>query len=83
MKKNLYSIYDKVGCVFHNPFYAINDGSAIRSFTESQDQVKNITEYELYYILQYDDSNGDVTHHECTRIYTGLDVVNSQKNNVE
>lgn len=67
MKTEMYSIYDKMSRLFGVPFPAINRACAVRSFTEqlkNTDLGKRASDYELFYVGQYDDEKGQY-------LYTG------------
>ena len=73
MIQNMYSVYDKVPEVFNKPFVDLNDASAKRSFFTHLQESKNPTDYELYYVGQFNDATGEIQHRETKRIATGFD----------
>lgn len=62
---NAYAIYDRKGLVYHPPFYASQDGQAVRSL---QDLVadpnttigRHPADYVLYRVGGYDDQSGQL-----------------------
>lgn len=58
-----YSVYDRKALQYHPPFFATNDGSAIRSFKDlANDQNTTVGrhpgDYVLFNVGSYEDSNG-------------------------
>lgn len=75
MKQNIYSIYDKVACVFNKPFIDLNDASAMRAFRDASEEQKHFTDYELYRLASYTDNDGLVVAESSpVRLLTGLQV---------
>ena len=65
MNLNVYSIKDSKAGTYSNPFYSINDSTAIRSFEQAaSDPTTTIsqfpTDYSLYRIGTFDDSSGSI-----------------------
>jgi len=63
MIKNIYSIFDRKALTFSAPFYAINDGTAMRSVGHAMSDAKSelsyaCADYELHLLGTFDDSNG-------------------------
>lgn len=61
-----YSIYDRKALQYHPPFYAVTDGSAVRSFADLvKDPNTNIgrhpADFVLYCVGTYDDNKGAMT----------------------
>jgi len=66
MIKNIYSIWDRKSLTFSAPFYAINDGTAMRSVGHAVSDPKSelsyaCADYELHVLGTFDDSNGVLT----------------------
>lgn len=76
MKLGLYSIYDNIAEVFNKPFTEINDNSATRSFVESLNDRNNKTDYDLYRVGEFNDSNGELVSNKATKVYSGFDIKN-------
>lgn len=60
----LYSVYDRVACVYSDPFVSVNDATASRSFTLAQSSPDTMLfaspqDYQLWYIGCLDNSTGD------------------------
>lgn len=66
MKKEIFSIFDKVACIYHNPVYLINTGVAIR---QAQDQFKtkdseiaqHPEDFILFKLGSFDDTTAKIT----------------------
>lgn len=63
MKLNVYSVYDCKACVFANPFFMVNDKSALRGFGDavnSRDSIfaQHPEDYSLYRLGTFDDGVG-------------------------
>ena len=61
----LYSIFDRVACVYADPFVSVNDATAARSFTLAQSSPDTMLyaspqDYQLWYIGSLDNTNGDI-----------------------
>ena len=61
----LYSIFDRVACVFADPFVSINDATAARAFTLAQSSPDSMLfaspgDFQLYYLGSMDNINGDI-----------------------
>lgn len=75
MKLSIYSVYDTVARVFNKPFTEINDGTAIRVFTQSVKENENKNDYTLYHLGEYFDHNGSIDPiKDPVKIYSGFDV---------
>ena len=66
MTLNVYSIKDSKAGTFSNPYYSINDSTAIRSFEQAAaDPSTTIsqfpTDYSLYKLGTFDDSSGTIS----------------------
>lgn len=83
MKLFLYSIYDKVACVFNKPFTELNNQTAIRSFDQSLKDNPHIKDYELYKLAEYSDHNGEIDPVPIAKIRTGLDLIHEIKKGEE
>lgn len=76
MKLNVYSIFDSVANAFIPPFFMANDAMAIRAcsdaLTDSNHQFfKHPTDYTLFRIAEFDDSNGVIVPRE-THLNLGI-----------
>ncbi len=61
----LYSIFDRVACVYADPFVSVNDATAARSFTLAQSSPDTMLfaspqDYQLWYIGSLDNSSGEL-----------------------
>ena len=61
----LYSIYDRVACVYADPFVSVNDATAARSFTLAQSSPDTMLfaspqDYQLWYIGSLDNTSGEL-----------------------
>jgi hypothetical protein len=74
MKKQIYSVYDKVAEMFSNLHVEINEASAIRAFQESFKDNPNKNDYEIYFLGEYTDHNGTIEGVAPRKIYSGLDI---------
>lgn len=70
----MYSIYDTIAEVFNKPFSHLNNGSAIRDFTQALHDNPNKNDYALYLIGHYNDANGELTPVTAQKIITGFDL---------
>lgn len=63
MKKSILAVRDSVADVFGNPFFAINKAVGLRDFffackDKSTSLGQSPTDYQLYYLGEFDDSLG-------------------------
>lgn len=61
----LYSVYDRVACVFGDPFVSVNDSTACRSFGFAQSSPESMlsvcpSDYQLWYIGSMDNISGEI-----------------------
>lgn len=61
----MYTIYDNIAKAFQNPFYQLNDGSAVRMFTQAindEDSIlsKQPNDFALYYTGEFDEQSGNL-----------------------
>lgn len=77
----LVSIRDRAADVFSVPQFVVNTGSAIRSFGDlvnnnnAENQVAQHPEdFDLYYLGEYDDSNGSFVVESPRQIAVGKDL---------
>lgn len=78
-KLQMFSVYDTVAQVFNKPVFDLNNASAIRGFTMGLQDNSNKTDYELYRIGEFDDSNGTFTPEQApVKIYTGFDITTEE-----
>lgn len=61
----LYSIYDRVACVYADPFVSVNDATAARSFTLAQSSPDTLLyaspqDYQLWFLGSLDNSSGEL-----------------------
>ena len=81
----MYSIYDAVAAAFIQPFYTVNDGAAVRSFTEAvNDENTQINkaphDYILYSVGEFDEPTGTITAPEIpTKIMHGSECVDHER----
>lgn len=62
---NAYAIYDRKGLVYHPPFYASQDGQAVRSLQDLVSDAnttigRHPADYVLYRVGAYDDQSGQL-----------------------
>lgn len=75
MIKRMYSVYDTVSEIFFAPMIEVNDASAIRSFERSiKVEGVNKLDYELYYIAEFNDNNGEFEETVKRKIYSGFEM---------
>lgn len=65
MLQQIYTVYDKAADAYLQPFYAVNETVALRSFTaacldESHNFHKYAEDFSLHYIGTYDDSDAHI-----------------------
>lgn len=65
MISNAYSVFDTKSLLFNLPFFAVNDGSAIRSFMDLANDAnttvgRHPSDFVLYHVGHYDDATGGV-----------------------
>lgn len=65
----LYSVYDRVAQVYAEPFSAVNDATAVRSFTIAQSSPESMlyaspTDFQLWYLGSLDNSSGELLSHD-------------------
>lgn len=81
---NLYSIKDLTAQLFHNPFYARNNASAIRTFAdavkdERSDFNKHPEDYVLYHVGSFSDHDGTITPEPaCNELVTATQVLEQE-----
>lgn len=61
----LYSIFDRVACVYADPFVSPNDATAARSFTIAQSSPDSMLfacpgDFQLWYVGSMDNISGDI-----------------------
>jgi hypothetical protein len=79
MKMSMFSIYDSVAEMFHYPFKAHNGADARRAFEQSMLEQKmpkdRMTDYTLYHVADWNDSDGMVTPLKVPlKICSGFDI---------
>lgn len=80
MKLTMYAIFDHVAKVYTQPFYAHNQGMAIRIFTdnvnaqEENHLTRHSEQFTLYKIGEYDDHEGKITPNDPDYVISGKDV---------
>jgi hypothetical protein len=65
MKLNAYSLFDNKALQYHAPFFSSTDGAAVRSLSDLVSEPntgpgRHPSDYVLYFIGTYDDSNGQL-----------------------
>lgn len=80
----LYSIYDRVACVFADPFVSVNDATAARSFTLAQSSPDTMLsaspqDYQLWYLGSMKNSSGEIL---CTDAFEPHKVCDGQPREV-
>lgn len=63
MKLNAYSLFDNKALQYHPPFYTSTDAAAVRMVRDLVDDLatnvgRHPKDYTLYFVGEYDDSNG-------------------------
>lgn len=61
----LYSIFDRVACVYADPFVSVNDATAARSFTLAQSSPDSMLyaspgDFQLWYLGSMDNTSGEL-----------------------
>lgn len=74
MKTSLYSVYDTIAETFNKPFVEHSHATAERAFRSSVIDQAHKDDYVLFYLGDYDDSNGSIDPVVPVRILSGLDV---------
>lgn len=75
MKREYYSVYDKVAQIFNPPYEAVNTNTAIRAFMQLCNGNPNQEDFELYRVYSFDDNNGEtVPEKSPVKIITGFDL---------
>ena len=82
MVLQMYSILDKKSCVYGRPFYAHNDGHAMRSVLDelSHNESKSVmgsypSDFVLCKLGSYDDSSGVITPIDVTVVVEIVELV--------
>lgn len=83
MNKNIYSIYDSKTGVFNTPFFAMNNATAIRTFSDAaNDTQTNINrhpeDFSLFHIGTYDEESGEVSPANHTNLGLATDYQHEQ-----
>nr|DAI99412.1 MAG TPA: DNA binding protein [Microviridae sp.] len=65
----LYSVYDRVAQVYSEPFSAVNDATALRSFTIAQSSPESMlysspADFQLWYIGSLDNNSGELLSYD-------------------
>ena len=65
----LYSVYDRVAQVYAEPFSAVNDATALRSFTIAQSSPESMLyaspgDFQLWYLGSMDNSSGELMSYD-------------------
>ena len=66
----LYSVYDRVAQVYAEPFSAVNDATALRSFTIAQSTPESMlyaspADFQLWYLGSMDNSSGELLSYDA------------------
>lgn len=61
----LYSVYDRVACIYADPFSSPNDATAARAFNMASSSPDSMLyaspqDYQLWYLGSYDNRTGDI-----------------------
>ena len=77
----MYSIHDSKGGFYSNPFYARQNGEAIRSFMNAVDDPspnnlmhRHPADYSLFEIGSFDDLTGVITPIDPKHLCNGVDI---------
>lgn len=67
MLVRLYSVYDRVAQVYHDPFSAVNDATAVRSFNFAQSSPESLlysspADFQLWYLGSMDNCSGVLSY---------------------
>lgn len=65
MLVRLYSVFDRVACLYADPFVSVNDATAARSFTLASSSPESMLyaspqDYQLWYLGSLDNTSGDI-----------------------
>lgn len=81
---HIYSVFDSVAEVFNKPFTDINDATAIRAFVEGVKDNPHKNDYQLFYLGEFHDSNGDIIPvKNLKRIYSGHSIKQGDETNIQ
>ena len=66
----LYSVYDRVACLYADPFSSPNDATAARAFTIAQSNPESMLyaspqDYQLWYIGSLDNNSGELLSYDA------------------
>lgn len=76
----MFAVLDKAVGSFMQPFFCRARGEALRTFSDAVNDkqspfFRHPSDFELYFIGQFDQSNGTVMPGTCERLLTAMDVV--------
>lgn len=79
MKLKVYSVFDVKAGVYATPFFQLNDGVAVRSFTDMVNNSKSTPflhagDYSLLCIGLFDDDSGVISSHKPINVVNGATV---------
>ena len=65
MQQQMYSIYDSVQEIYHQPHFMINEAAALRQFADmANDEQSNVnkhpTDYSLWHVGSYEDTTATI-----------------------
>lgn len=80
MKHLGYSVYDSKAMAYTAPVFQPSEGLAFRAFEKAvtdhdSEWAKNPEDYSLWFVAEYDDSNGTVQECLPKSVYTGMEAV--------
>lgn len=80
MDLKIFAIYDQKAKVFIPPFYAHNEGTALRQFSNAinspdSDMSKYPEDFTLFLIGEFDDNKGEITGKAPSTMVNGLQMV--------
>ena len=77
---HMYTVLDSVACAFLQPFYAVNDNVAKRSFADAARDPAHVfalqpADYTLYAVGSFDDTTGILTAYDSpNRVCSALEL---------
>lgn len=71
--QKIYSIFDKISGLFCPPFQAVNEPVAIRMFNEFCSRTYQKSDYELYYLADFDVETGNLVSSKPVFVSRALD----------
>ena len=85
----IFTIYDNIAKAYQNPIYSLNQGAAVRIFSEAINDestylAKSPQDFILYYIGEYEEQSGCITSDIPRKIIHGNECIDeSRKPNID